>query len=152
MKSAGFMVYHWMLYFSSEPIQIYIVEVLAMKSAGFHEICVISWNPPDFMHEICQISWNLPNFMKSAGFHHLIRRISWYTTECCIFHQNQYRYTLYKSLPWNPPDFMHEIRPKWAKDPWSYFSYFYAETMLLRVYMSNNEIHPHQMSTIINTS
>ena len=25
-----------MLYFSSEPIQIYIVELLAMKSAGFH--------------------------------------------------------------------------------------------------------------------
>ena len=53
----------------------------AMKSAWFH-----GWNLPDFMkstrfhHEICQISpWNLPDFMNS-GF-------------CCIFLQNQYRYT-----------------------------------------------------------
>ena len=65
------------------------------------EICQISpWNLPDFMkfawfHEICQISWNSPDFMKSARFHHEICRISWYTTECCIFHQNQYRYTLW---------------------------------------------------------
>ena len=59
---------------------------LHMKSAGFHEICRISyvneaiciWNPPNFMHEICQISWNLLDFrawnppdfmMKSAEFH-----------------------------------------------------------------------------------
>ena len=42
--------------------------------------------------------------MKSAGFHE-IRQILWSTTECCIFHENQCRYTLlhakyavYKSL------------------------------------------------------
>ena len=40
-------------------------KVLGMKSAEFHEICWISWNP----------SWNLPDFMKSAEFHE-IRRIS----------------------------------------------------------------------------
>ena len=53
------------------------------------------WNPPDFMDEICQISWwNLPDFMKFTRFHEICQ-ISWYTTECCIFHQNQYRYTLW---------------------------------------------------------
>ena len=59
---------------------------LHMKSAGFHEIHQISWNSPDFtmksggFHEICRISpWNPPDFMNS-GF-------------CCIFLQNQYRYT-----------------------------------------------------------
>ena len=40
-----------------------------MKSTGFHEIHLLSWNQPDFMmtsarfHEICWISWNLPDFM-----------------------------------------------------------------------------------------
>ena len=181
-----FMVYQWMLYFSSEPIQIYNMGLLHAKYAVYkseccvfhqnqyrytlwayymlnmqcispcHEIRWISWNLPDFMHEIRQISWyttecciigkrfhGLPlnavffirtkvlgmkstDFMvksarfhgheicqipcmKSTEFHHEIYRISWFTTECCIFHQNQYRYTLYKPLPWNPPDFMHEI-------------------------------------------
>ena len=64
-----------MLYFSSEPIQIYkslpwnLADFMAMKSTRFHEIRQISWN----------LSWNLPNFMKSTGFHeihHEIRRIS----------------------------------------------------------------------------
>ena len=110
------MVYHWMLYFSSEPKSLAWNPVDFMKSGGFHG------------HEICQIPC-----MKSAKFHHEICQISWYTTECCIFHQNQYRYTLWAyymlnmqcispcheirqiSCIWNPPDFMkfagfHEIR------------------------------------------
>ena len=113
-----FMVYHWMLYFSSEPIQIYIMSLLHVTYAVYKSL---PWNLLDFMHEICWISWNSPDFMKSAGFHHEIHQISWYTTECCIFHQNQYRYTLWAyymlnmqcispcheicRISWNPPDF-----------------------------------------------
>ena len=140
MKSAGFswwnppdfMVYHWMLYFSSEPIQIYIMSLLHAKFAVYispcHEIHQISWNLPDFMamksagfhlamksarfhgHEICWISWNLPNFMKSTGFHgHEICRIPPY---------HEIRWILMVKF-----GRFHEIRriPKWAKDPWSYF-------------------------------
>ena len=140
------MVYHWMLYFSSEP-----------KS--------LSWNPPDFMksarfhHEICQISWivdflplNPVFFIRTnTDIHERTRS----TTECCIFGSFgsfQYRYMLNISpyheiclISWNPswnlPNFMksakfHEIHrnsadfmkfaefhvfPKWAKDQWSYF-------------------------------
>ena len=107
-----FMVYHWMLYFSSEPIQIYIVEVLAMKSARFH-----AWNLPDFMkfiwfHEICQISpWNPPDFMV---YHWML-----------YFSSEQYRYTCISpchEIHWiscMKSAGFHEIRPKWAKDPWS---------------------------------
>ena len=73
-----------------------IIKFYIFKFAFFkisHEI------PADFMDEICQISpWNLLDFMKSARFHHEIHRISWSTTECCIFHQNQYRYTLLAHL------------------------------------------------------
>ena len=40
-----------------------------IKSTEFHEIHQISWNPPNFMHEICKISWNPPDFIKSTEFH-----------------------------------------------------------------------------------
>ena len=72
----------------------------------WHEIRLMSWN-----EAIC--IWKPPDFMKSTGFHHEICQISWSTTECCIFHENWYRYTLlhakyavYKSLAWYLPDFM----------------------------------------------
>ena len=72
---ARVLVYHWMLYFSSEP-----------KS--------LAWNLPDFMkstgfhHEICQISpWNPLDFMNSGFFFRtntdimLNRQDSWSTTD-----------------------------------------------------------------------
>ena len=140
-----------------------------MKSTGFHyEICQISWNPPDF---ICKwgnlhmksagfhawnppnfMVWNLPDFMheirqissmKSAGFHGDIHLMLYFSSEPIQIH---WICSVYKSLPWNLPDFMksaefHEIHriswwnppdfmvksaefhvfPKWAKDQWSYF-------------------------------
>ena len=68
------MVYHWMLYFSSEPIQIYMVYT---ECCIFHQNQYrytfytlhksLAWNPP----------WNPLNFVKSAGFHDEIQWISW---------------------------------------------------------------------------
>ena len=93
-----YMVYHWMLYFSSEP-----------KS--------LAWNLPNFMkstrfhHEICQISWIVDFSSEPIQ----IYSITWSTTECCIFHQNQSPWheicqiSCMKSAEfhaWNPLDFM----------------------------------------------
>ena len=85
-----------------------VIRILHFEICFFYEICQISWNQPNFImkstrfhHEIHQMSWNLPNFiMKSAEFH----EIHW--------------------IPcWNLTDFMKD--PKWAKDQWSYFSFWY---------------------------
>ena len=115
--------------------------IFHQNQSPWHEIQQISWNLVDFMksarfhgHEIRRIPC-----MKSAKFHHEICRISWYTTECCIFHQNQYRYTLWAyymlnmqcispcheihqiscmksaefheihQISWNPPDFICQM-------------------------------------------
>ena len=90
------------------------------------QVCIFQdqpWNPPDFMDEICQIS-----IMKSAGFHEIclispwihwiswivdfssepiqIYSITWSTTECCIFHQNQSPWHEIHQISWNLPNFM----------------------------------------------
>ena len=91
------------------------------------------------MDEIRRISsWNLPDFIKFIWFHEICR-ISWYTTECCIFHQNQYsmsllhtKYAVYKSLPWNPPDFMHEIH--WIS--WNLVGFMVYHWMLFFFYQN----------------
>ena len=58
-----------------------------MKSAGFHEIHWISWPwNPYFFH-----SWD------PTDINVMYKSLAWNlvdsTIECCIFHQNQYRYT-----------------------------------------------------------
>ena len=72
-----------------------------MKSAGFHGLplnavffsFVRSNTDINVMYK--SLAWNLVDS----------------TTECCIFHQNQYRYTwMSKSLPWNLLDFMKSAR------------------------------------------
>ena len=76
-----------------------------MKSTGFHEICRISW---------------ILDFLAHLGFffrtntdiqYYMLNRqeISWSTTECCIFHQNQspWHEIHQISWPWNLPDFMN---------------------------------------------
>ena len=118
-----YMVYHWMLYFSSEP------KSLAWNLPDFMKFAWISpWNLLDFMNsgfffrtntdiqyymvyhwmlyfssEPKSLAWNSLAFMKSTKFHE-IRQIS--CMKSAVFHA------------WNSPDFM---KSKWAKDQWSYF-------------------------------
>ena len=74
-----------------------------LNISPYHEIRLISWNPPDFMHEICQISWSTLNPVRTnTDIHERTRS----TTECCIFHQNQSPWHEICWISWNPPDFM----------------------------------------------
>ena len=68
-----------------------------MKSARFH-------------HEIHWISWIVDFSSEPIQ----IYSITWSTTECCIFHQNQSPWHEICQISWNSPDFMkftwfHEI-------------------------------------------
>ena len=74
-----------------------------LKSAGFHEICQISWwNPLDFM-----------DFMKSAGFHgeiHWISWISWWNPPDFMVKSARFHGEIHQISWWNLPDFMKSAR------------------------------------------
>ena len=81
--------------------------ISCMKSARFHEIHLLSWNPLNFTMKSTRfhgIPLNAVFFIRTNTDIHCI-------SPCHEIHQ----ISCMKSAGFN------EIHPKWAKDPWSYF-------------------------------
>ena len=110
-----FMVYHWMLHCSIPCHEIwriswytsecYIVQFLAMKSAGFH----LAMKSGRF-HVFLVLFFFRTN--TDIQYYMLNRQDSWSITECCIFYQNLAWSLLgfhgihARFHAWNPLDFM----------------------------------------------